>query len=128
MGNTSGANARSVWTMATQGYKGAHFATFPEELPRGASLPEPRPRGYALTAARRGLGWLRKPRGMENDMASLIGMRLETGCLALMNGDTQTLGWQPTCGCNADTVPEPSLTHSGTTLAVAQVGQVGDWH
>lgn len=27
-------NARSVWTIATQPYKGAHFATFPEELPR----------------------------------------------------------------------------------------------
>jgi DNA modification methylase len=25
-------NSRSVWTMPTQGYKGAHFATFPEEL------------------------------------------------------------------------------------------------
>jgi DNA modification methylase len=26
-------NARSVWTIATQPYKAAHFATFPEELP-----------------------------------------------------------------------------------------------
>lgn len=30
----NGANARSVWTIATQPYRGAHFATFPEELPR----------------------------------------------------------------------------------------------
>jgi DNA modification methylase len=29
-----GANRRSVWEIATQGYKEAHFATFPEELPR----------------------------------------------------------------------------------------------
>lgn len=29
-----GANSRSVWTIATQPYSGAHFATFPEELPR----------------------------------------------------------------------------------------------
>lgn len=28
-----GANARSVWTIASRGYKGAHFATFPIELP-----------------------------------------------------------------------------------------------
>lgn len=27
-------NARSVWTIPTQSYKGAHFATFPEELAR----------------------------------------------------------------------------------------------
>ena len=29
-----GANARSVWEIATQGYSEAHFATFPEALPR----------------------------------------------------------------------------------------------
>jgi len=27
-------NMRNVWTFATQPFKGAHFATFPEELPR----------------------------------------------------------------------------------------------
>ena len=29
-----GRNARTVWTIATQSYSEAHFATFPEELPR----------------------------------------------------------------------------------------------
>lgn len=28
-----GANARSVWSIATEAYAGAHYATFPEELP-----------------------------------------------------------------------------------------------
>src|SRR5258708_30153176 len=28
----AGANARTVWTIATQGYPEAHFATFPEAL------------------------------------------------------------------------------------------------
>lgn len=32
--NGDGRNARSVWTIATQPYTGAHFATFPEELAR----------------------------------------------------------------------------------------------
>jgi DNA modification methylase len=31
---TLGRNARSVWTISTQPYAEAHFATFPEELPR----------------------------------------------------------------------------------------------
>jgi site-specific DNA-methyltransferase (cytosine-N4-specific) len=31
--NPKGANKRSVWKIATKPYKGAHFATFPEELP-----------------------------------------------------------------------------------------------
>jgi DNA modification methylase len=33
-----GANARDVWTIATQPYSGAHFATFPPELPRRCIL------------------------------------------------------------------------------------------
>lgn len=37
--NTNGKrNARSVWTINTQPYSGAHFATFPEELPRRCIL------------------------------------------------------------------------------------------
>jgi DNA modification methylase len=34
----SGANARTVWTIATKPYAGAHFATFPKELPRRCIL------------------------------------------------------------------------------------------
>ena len=29
-----GRNIRNVWTFPTQPYSGAHFATFPEELPK----------------------------------------------------------------------------------------------
>jgi DNA modification methylase len=32
VGNTDMRNRRSVWTVATKPYKGAHFATFPQEL------------------------------------------------------------------------------------------------
>ncbi len=32
-GSENGRNARSVWTIPTQPYREAHFATFPEELP-----------------------------------------------------------------------------------------------
>lgn len=38
-----GANARSVWKIATRGYDGAHFATFPEELPTKCLLAGSRP-------------------------------------------------------------------------------------
>jgi hypothetical protein len=34
MPHPAGRNLRNVWTFATQPYSGAHFATFPEELPR----------------------------------------------------------------------------------------------
>lgn len=36
--NPAGRNVRSVWDIATQPYPEAHFATFPEELPRRAIL------------------------------------------------------------------------------------------
>lgn len=34
VGNPNSRNRRSVWTINTQGFEGAHFATFPETLPR----------------------------------------------------------------------------------------------
>jgi len=34
VGNCDSRNRRTVWTINTQGFKGAHFATFPVELPR----------------------------------------------------------------------------------------------
>lgn len=36
--DTSTRNARSVWTVATRGYPGAHFATFPIEIPNRCIL------------------------------------------------------------------------------------------
>ena len=33
-----GANARTVWTIPVSGYTKAHFATFPEEIPRRCIL------------------------------------------------------------------------------------------
>jgi DNA modification methylase len=36
--NGAGRNARSVWTIPTQPYPEAHFATYPEELPRRCIL------------------------------------------------------------------------------------------
>lgn len=42
--NVSGKrNRRSVWTIATRPYRGAHFATFPEELARPCILADSRP-------------------------------------------------------------------------------------
>jgi DNA modification methylase len=41
-------HARSVWTIATQPYKGAHFAVFPPELPRRCILAGSRPGDVVL--------------------------------------------------------------------------------
>ena len=43
-----GANARSVWTFSTKAYPEAHFATFPEELPKRCILAGCPPGGTVL--------------------------------------------------------------------------------
>jgi hypothetical protein len=52
-----GRNIRSVWTIATQPYPGAHFATFPRSSWSPASSPGPRSAASARSAGHRGGGW-----------------------------------------------------------------------
>ena len=128
------ANARNVWTFPTQGRPDAHFATFPDELPRRCILAGTSEHGVCSEC---GAPWARvvesevvknrpsageDPRSRNEDKLSVgrghgghRGNNLQTS--------TQTLGWQPTCGCNADTVPATVLdpfVGSGTTVAIAQ--------
>lgn len=62
-------NPRSVWTIPTQGYKGAHFATFPEALVERCLIPGCPPGGTVLdifmgsgttaqVAQRLGMNWI----------------------------------------------------------------------
>ena len=125
-------NARNVWTFPIQGRKDAHFATFPDELPRRAILaatPE------AGVCAECGAPWARI---VERELTPLPGrkrmtIRHETRKAltgptpdygALMgNSLVTTKGWEPSCACNASTVPATVLdpfVGSGTTVAVAQ--------
>ena len=47
-GNPVGANKRSVWTVGTQPYDGAHFATFPPKLIEPCILAGSRPGDLVL--------------------------------------------------------------------------------
>ena len=49
-------NRRSVWTVATQSYSEAHFATFPEEIPRRCILAGTSARGASPSLCRRTVG------------------------------------------------------------------------
>ena len=126
----AGANARNVWRIPTQGRPDAHFATFPDELPRRCILAGTSEHGvcgecgapwarvvekgetvgeYPRNPINPSLGYARKERAGETP--------------------TQTRGWQPTCDCDADVVPAIVLdpfVGSGTTVAVAQaIGRRG---
>jgi DNA modification methylase len=46
--NPAGRNIRTVWNMATQPYSDAHFATFPEELPKRCILAGSKPGDIVL--------------------------------------------------------------------------------
>ena len=131
---TTTANARNVWTIPTQGRSDAHFATFPDELPRRCILAGTSERGACADC---GAPWVRvvEAKGGTigrswHDHKDDLKQGQRSGGMSLGdandgNGvyERQTLGWQPTCGCNADTVPATVLdpfAGSGTTLAVAQ--------
>ena len=129
-----GSNARNVWTIPTQGRPDAHFATFPDELPRRCILAGTSEHGVCAEC---GAPWERvverevvknrpsagnDPRSRNADkLSSARGHGGHQGNNLLTK--TQTTGWQPTCDHDAATVPATVLDPfigSGTTCAVAQ--------
>ena len=127
------ANARNVWMIPTQGRPDAHFATFPDELPRRCILAGTSEKGVCAEC---GAPWERETK---KEMVSQHGNnRAEAytnrdrfdGAKGIANSghvparfNIQTLGWQSTCGHEAGTVPATVLdpfVGSGTTCAVAQ--------
>jgi DNA modification methylase len=131
-------NARTVWTIATQPYAGAHFATFPEELARRCILA-----GSAAKACEScGAPWERvteivghdkqrwkpgedqahahKRRPSGGDPRHGATSAFNTGLVAIR----ETTGHAPTCACEANTGTAQSTVldpfgGSGTVAAVA---------
>ena len=133
--NPAGRNKRSVWEIATQPYPEAHFATFPEKLVEPCILAGTSERGVCAEC---GKPWERiVERDIAYDHVTTQPGKQKDGPYELQTGNgigthdirhgvysihTQK-GWQPTCECNAETVPAAVLdpfVGSGTTLAVAQ--------
>ncbi len=133
--NLAGRNIRSVWSFPTQPYPEAHFAVFPEKLPETcikASTPE------VGCCSNCGSPWERiLEKGLtahDGETATIIPQSAKGGRLALLRqaarerggeyvNETKTIGWQPTCKCNADKVPSIVLdpfAGAGTSLWVAK--------
>lgn len=123
----AGRNKRSVWTIPSQAYSDAHFATFPEALVEPMILAGTSAHGHCPEC---GKGWVRV---VERDrtVPARSGDWKATGQDHRNDIDrkggfypvTQTLGWQPSCDHNLAPVPgvvlDPFLG-SGTTARVAQ--------
>jgi DNA modification methylase len=141
MGASATRNARTVWTIATAPYSGAHYATWPPALVERmvkAGTPE---RGVCPECGR---PWERiTERGLtahDGDTATTYANGSTANRLALLRqaarerggeyaNATTTTGWRPTCAHDADPVPAIVLdpfAGSGTTLLVArQLGRIG---
>ena len=122
--STTGRNLRSVWSFPTFPYAAAHFAVFPEKLPE-----------ICIKAATPEVGCCSKCGAPWERIVEVIGkQRVSWGVdrKARVFGTpgepaykniTETLGWQPTCQCNADKVPSTILdpfSGAGTSLWVAK--------
>jgi DNA modification methylase len=137
-----GRNKRSVWTINTKPYKGAHFAVMPEEL---ASLCIKAGSSEKGCCPKCGAPWIRtveykkwdyeEPKINERDGGITSAQGIDRTGLSHFKYDKWrkenppiTTDWKPSCQCNAtDSVPclilDP-FAGSGTTLSVAaQLGR-----
>lgn len=120
--NNGGRNIRSVWPFPSQPYPEAHFATFPEELPKRCILAATPEKG---SCARCGKPWVRVVDTKLIPQAPRSEVRKENWHSWEVMGTnvTQTLGWKAQCDCGVGTVPALVLDPfcgSGTTLWVAK--------
>ena len=121
---------QDVWNFPTTPYAKAHFAVFPEKLPEiciKAATPE------VGCCSKCGNPWERivekgeiGERKQRENTLNVIPGRDKISRLNSVDMETipkTTIGWQPTCKCNADKVPSIVLdpfAGAGTTLWVAK--------
>jgi len=134
--NPAGRNARSVWNIPTKPYPEAHFATFPPELARRCILTSP-----TKVCKECGAGWervverldegsynRRKDGGAFKQNSQIIGRSNEQAPQGsgishdLDSPEYKTLGFRPTCDCDAGVdkaiILDPFMG-SGTVALVA---------
>lgn len=127
-------NKRSVWTVASESYDGAHFATFPQRLIEPCVLAGTSEYGscarcgcpYRREVDAREIGRRKPERGVRAAYAAELG---QDGANSLRKGhralSTSTVGWSKACSCDTEsvvpcTVLDPFIG-SGTTCVVSAI-------
>ncbi len=118
-------NCRNLWTIATNAYSGAHFATMPLALAERCVLAGTSERGCCAAC---GAPWRRVTEHTDEIDTSYKGNILNAGKTAEYQDNRsqqgtryrrQIIGWQPSCRCNADVVPCTVLDMFGGTGTTA---------
>ena len=127
-------NKRSIWTVSTKSYKGAHFATFPPDLIEPCILAGTSEHGCCPDC---GSPWERITETTfipqqdvceeKRNKGSNKGIDETSGLSDTPRGSnsTKTTGWKPTCKCGPELEPVPCtvldpFNGSGTTGEVAR--------
>lgn len=127
----TGRNKRSVWWVSTKPYPGAHFAVFPDKLITPCILASTSEHGCCAKCGAQYERVVSKTGAVVNDKEVKADRSFDWSRNALpgsgstLNGSpaqTNTVGWKPTCTCNAGVEPcivlDP-FVGSGTTPATA---------
>ena len=106
------ANLRNVWSIATRSFAAAHFATFPPDLVQPCIRAGTSERG---ACAKCGAPWRRVVATPKPPREQATGKTKDHPRLKLKTGQVlqnwrdehppETTGWEPTCGCGAETRP-----------------------
>ena len=125
-------NKRDVWTVPAKGYKGAHFAVFPEDLITPCILAGSSAKGCcSLCGApyKRDFKIITKPeRSTAKSRGNMLNVIPGRDKLSRLNSkDMESIKkefkeWVPTCNCQASIVPSVVLdifSGSGTTVVTA---------
>lgn len=130
----AGANLRTVWTIPTEAYPGAHFATFPRRLVEPCIRAGSSERGvcpecgapHERVVERGELTSVRNPKFVVSPTARGDGRRDPGKRTDEQPWDCfyprETTGWRPTCSHDHDPIPATVcdiFAGSGTTLVVA---------
>jgi hypothetical protein len=129
--NEAGRNLRSVWSIATEPFPEAHFATFPKKLVEPCVKAGTSEKGCCPEC---GAAWVRQTsieyvKSPVHGPGSVVGRHEETGAngwdgagLPRVNKEVTTTGWRPTCSHKSEPVPCTVLdpfAGSGTVGVVA---------
>jgi DNA modification methylase len=121
-------NKRSVWTVATEAFEGAHFAVFPPALIEPCILAGTSAKGCCAEC---GAPWVRNTErqntgrrgdGANTHTARLFAQPATSAATHMGNVSSISIGWSPTCKCGEGTVPCTILDPfggAGTTGLVA---------